>query len=98
MGDRRNRQKRQEVRSTTRVPRSAMFRRSPPRTKLTVRAHSGTKTNGFHASHSRLINETTKNGDVRVAAKGARDHTLYTDEILCSLSLDRRRYMRIKFE
>jgi len=52
-----------------------MFRRSPPPTKLTVRARSGTKTNGFHASHSGLINETTKNGDLRATAKGIRDHT-----------------------
>jgi hypothetical protein len=51
-----------------------MFRRSPLPTKLTVRARSRTKTNGFHASHSGLINETTKNGDLRATARGVRGH------------------------
>lgn len=42
-----------------------MFRTSPPPTKLAVRARPTTKTNGFHASDSGLIKETTKNGGMR---------------------------------
>jgi len=44
--------------------------------KLTVRALPTTKTNGFRAGHSGLINETKKNGAVRAcrARPLVRDH------------------------